>query len=224
MANQTNCPSCNALLRSASPLPPGASIKCPKCGTTFRVGDPPAGKSSARAPAGGAPAFTGDDDAGGIVAKPKKKGSKTWLWLLLLLGGGLVVCLGCCGGGGAIMWFTVIKPMLSDETLVGKWEIDAAETKKINPAFDSTKPYIYEFDGKEKTATFNEAGKTRKGSWVAVREKGSDELALVFQADTGQDKINFTIIDNDHLQVKNATFTPANVRWKRVSGGAGSSK
>ena len=53
--SRLTCPSCDATLKTAAPLPDGKKIKCPKCATLFTVGGEAATKSRLRAPRAEAP-------------------------------------------------------------------------------------------------------------------------------------------------------------------------
>ena len=53
MVSRLKCPDCNAVLKTATPMPVGKKVKCPKCGTTF--------------------AAAADDDEAPTKAPPKKK-------------------------------------------------------------------------------------------------------------------------------------------------------
>src|SRR5207247_2198168 len=121
MANQTTCPACHSLLRSETPLAPGTPIKCPSCQHVFHVGDvsatPPGMPTVTAVPGTGVP---------GPGAMPPPRRRRWRMILLLLLGGGLASCLCCCGVG----WILVRN--MADDRLVGTWELDVAESSKIN--------------------------------------------------------------------------------------------
>jgi hypothetical protein len=188
--HQTNCPSCGTLLSDA-PLAVGEAVKCPKCGA--------------------------------VLSRLKKKRSSAWVIGLLVVGG--LLAIGCVAS--AVVGFIIFnKPKtvvedsksgdVDNKALVGKWEVDEAESRKMNSLIDFNKKYSYEF-GDDQTATFHEAGKRRKGRWTGPQVRGEIVLTFTDDATTGSLIYKLKVIDVDHLELTSAPVgSPYPCRWRRI--------
>jgi hypothetical protein len=188
------------VLRSDSSLEPGTPIQCPHCQNIFNVGDV-VGQTP------GMPRATPLPGASGIprspmAAPPRRR--RTWLWILLA---GLALLVLCCGGVIAALLF-----FGKDDSLIGTWTLDAAETKTINDNAAVDKgPYTFELQGGRfmRPAKITEGTNTREGFWIVTKENDKEYINFAVQGSTQWQKYEFERIPNDPDRIKIISVQPS---------------
>jgi len=143
--SSVTCPGCKASLRTASPLPPGKSIKCPRCNVIFvvpgRAAPTQQMQAAARMPA---PSPRTSPSAAGTMRRPAVSAAGPGPDFRRKKGNGLLVATLCIAGavvllgsGGAVAWFLMSQDSQGPRA-AAKPSAAAVESPATEPAPTST--------------------------------------------------------------------------------------
>jgi hypothetical protein len=137
-----------------------------------------------------------------VAAPPRRR--RIWLWILLA---GLLASVLCCGGGIATLLFVG-----KDDSLIGTWTLEAAETKEINEKAAVDKgPFTFELQGGRlmRPAKITEGTNTKEGFWFVKKEGDTETLYIAVQGSTQAQEYRFERRPNDSDRIKIVSVQPS---------------
>jgi predicted Zn finger-like uncharacterized protein len=216
MAITVVCDNCGKEFKVKDELA-GKKIKCPACQTVLTVPEPNEEVAAGPPPKAKQPSapFEDDEDRGDeiIPRKGKKKGGKKSNTLLFAgIGCGLLLlCFGCSGGGFALYWFVIRGGGDPEKVIVGKWSIDAEETKKNLPESEKKNAdamlkfmsvMTFEFKS-DNTFDMGLGGFGVKGKWKVLNKSGSTATVEMTKENSDEkSEMTVTVISKDRIRIQ----------------------